>query len=189
MITFTIRGTVGEAESGIGLRGLFVKAYDEDLIFDDLLGSTHTEAGGHFEIVSAAEDFQEFFDAKPDIYIKVLTPDSKTELYSTEKAVRWYAGRLEEFEIDIPRDRLGNHAPERGIRLLDDSGQDRADFDVGESFRIVAEGVQPRTVHDVILSNEGGDELLTSRLLSNAEGIIGPTVIWPQFGLEDPSSH
>ena len=39
MPTFTIRGVVREDESGTGLAGLVVRAYDKDRRSDDLLGS------------------------------------------------------------------------------------------------------------------------------------------------------
>jgi hypothetical protein len=51
MSTFRIRGTVKAAETGVGLSGLFVKAYDKGNLFDDLLGSTYTREGGHFELM------------------------------------------------------------------------------------------------------------------------------------------
>ena len=37
MIRFQLRGVVREADSGVGLPDLFLKAYDKDLLFDDLL--------------------------------------------------------------------------------------------------------------------------------------------------------
>ena len=52
MITFRIRGFLREKETGVPLSGLFVKAYDKDLLFDDLLGSAISDARGHFEIVT-----------------------------------------------------------------------------------------------------------------------------------------
>jgi dienelactone hydrolase len=181
-----MRGTVREAETGIGLVGLFVKAYDKDLLFDDLLGSTYTKEGGRFEIISTPKDFRDLFEVKPDIYFKVFAPDSETLLYSTEKAVRWAAGRIEEFDVLIPRDCLGDLAPTRTVRLFDDHGEERTDLDVGESLTVQVEGLRPETAHDVVLLDESGDELFTNRLMSDREGVIEATTIWPQLGLQDP---
>jgi len=77
MITFRIRGTLTEAETGSPLAGFFVKAYDKDLLFDDLLGSTHAKENGSFEIITEAEDFRDFFEVRPDIYIKIFSPDAE----------------------------------------------------------------------------------------------------------------
>ncbi len=60
MTVFKINGVIREKESGIGIGKLLVKAYDKDLLFDDLMGSTVTRPDGTFEIVSEAEDFRDF---------------------------------------------------------------------------------------------------------------------------------
>lgn len=185
MISVTISGTVFEDEGGIGLPGLFVKAYDEDLVFDDLLGSAYTRADGSFEIVSESRDFREFFDVKPDIYLRVYAPDAETVLYTTEEAVRVDAGRIESFEVRIPRDRLGDQAPEKEIGFEDDRGEERTDFDVGESLSVRIEGVQPTTAHELALLDESGEELFESRLTSDGNGVLGG-ILWPQMGLDDP---
>src|SRR6185369_4223816 len=110
MIRFTIKGVVREAESGIGIPGLFVKAYDKDLLFDDLLGTAITNADGSFEIVSESGDFREFFELRPDLYLRVFRADRKTEIWSSKESVRWQAGRYEEFAVRIPREALGDAA-------------------------------------------------------------------------------
>jgi hypothetical protein len=94
MVTFKIKGVIREKESGVTLPGLFVKAYDKDLLFDDLLGAAVTDAGGRFEIVSEAGDFRDFFETHPDLYFKIFRQTAL--LHSTEDAVRWKAGRLTE---------------------------------------------------------------------------------------------
>jgi hypothetical protein len=187
MIRFSISGTVKEAETGLGLEGLFVKAYDKDLLFDDLLGTALTGPQGEFEIVSQAEDFREFFQTKPDLYLRIFTHDQGRELYSTEDAVRWRAGGYERFEVLIPRERLGEHAPPREVRLLGDDEEARSRFQPGESLRLHARGVRPSTPHTVTVAAEQGEELFTATLLSDAAGEIPPTVVWPLMGLEDPT--
>ncbi|MDR8389525.1 hypothetical protein NC796_00155 [Aliifodinibius sp. S!AR15-10] len=186
MIKFVIRGVVNEAETGVGISGLFVKAYDKDLLFDDLMGTAYTGDDGHFSISSQSGDFREFLDRNPDIYLKVYTPDEERLLYTSEDAVRWRAGEDEVFEVRIPREDLDDLLPRRRVQLLDDRGRERTDFDVGEALTVQIEGLQPATAHDVILQSEDGDELFTSRLMSNRDGVIEGAVLWPQFGLSDP---
>lgn len=184
MLTFKIRGRVAEAETGLGVQGLLVKAYDKDLLFDDLMGTCPSREHGRFEIVSEAEDFRDLLEVKPDIYLRVLDPDG-TELFTTLAAVRWNAGREEEFDVRIPRERLGRHAPHRGLRLTDGEGQTRTDFQVGDSLTLSLDGLAPATAYDVSIRDATGP-LFTSRLLTDAQGRIEPTVLWPLMGLDDP---
>ncbi len=100
---FRIYGKVRESESKIGVPGLIVEALDKDLIFDDRLGSVTTDIDGNFEIRYDKEDFQElFFDQRPDIYLRIKTPDGKL-VYTTEDKVRYGANRTEEFVINLPK--------------------------------------------------------------------------------------
>jgi len=187
MITFKITGTVKVAETGVGLPGLFVKAYDKDILFDDLLGSAITGEGGRFEIISELKDFRDFFDVKPDIYLKVYTRDGKKQLHAVDKGIRWNAGRMEDFDVRIPLKELGQNAPPRKIRLLDERGEERTNYDPGESLVIGIGGVEANAVHEISLSADDG-LLFTSTLLSNTNGEIEPTILWAQFGLSDPRS-
>lgn len=185
MITFRIAGTVKVAETGVGLPGLFVKAYDKDILFDDLLGSAITGEGGRFEIVSEMKDFRDFFDVKPDIYLKVYTRDGTKEMHATEEGVRWNAGKIEDFEVRIPIKELGKNAPRRGVRLLDEEGKARTSYDPGESLIVHIGGLEVDTVHELALSDDEGVLLFTSTLLSNFNGEIEPTILWAQLGLSD----
>ena len=47
--TFQITGRI-IAQAGQGVKGLQVKAWAKDFFFDDLIGSTETDAEGFFEI-------------------------------------------------------------------------------------------------------------------------------------------
>lgn len=76
--------------------------------------------------------------------------------------------------------------PISGVRLIDEFGEERSDFDIGESLTVQIAGLKPETVHDLVLLDEHGEQLFTSSLMSNISGMIEPTVLWPQFGLEDP---
>lgn len=124
---FKITGRVIEKESGLGVPGLMVRAYDRDLLFDDLLGTARTEEEGRFELVYGEKDFRELFERRPDIYLTIYAPPCR-RLMDTRDHVRWNAGKVEHFEISIRRETLGDIAPSRpddevegGIRLSDDA--------------------------------------------------------------------
>ncbi len=186
MIIYKIRGIVKEKESGIPLPGVFIKAYDKDLLFDDLLGSAISDQRGRFEIVSEPEDFRDFFDVRPDIYFKVYRGDRRTLVHTTKDAVRWNARRLSELEILVPGERL--HEPaETEVVLTGDDGTRSEEFGVGDSLTILARGLRPAHAYDIGLYLKG-KELFTSRLLTNLRGEIEPTVLWPQMGFDDPNS-
>jgi hypothetical protein len=96
-------GTVVEEESGKPLEGLFVRAYDKDLISDDHLGDTHTDATGRFEIEYSEVQFRDFNETLPDLYLRIFDASGKRLLHSTERQVRKNALVVERFEIRIPR--------------------------------------------------------------------------------------
>jgi len=100
-------GSVVEAESGRPLEGLLVRAYDKDLIFDDRLGDTHTNAEGRFELSYTEAQFRDFNETQPDLYVKVFDASGKKLLHSTKKQVRRSAELVERYEIRIPRAKLG----------------------------------------------------------------------------------
>ena len=185
MITFRIKGSVRVAETGVGLPGLYVKAYDKDLLFDDVLGSAATDASGRFEVVSEMRDFREFFDVKPDIYLRIYNRGGGRLIHSTEDAIRWNAGHVETFDVLVPREELGEDAPNEGVQLVDDRGEVRNDYDPGESLTVGVRGLEANAVHDLALFDDRGDPLFISSLLSNPRGEIEPTILWPQFGLAD----
>jgi hypothetical protein len=183
-IRFTLVGTVRDAETGIGIPGLFVKAYDKDLLFDDLLGTAITKADGAFEIVSESSDFRDFFERRPDIYLRIfLSADRETEIWSSEEAVRWNAGRYEKFNVRIPHAVLGETGP--SIRLVNDRGEPDAPPQPGESLVLRAAGLRPSALHRVTVRDDAG-EVMTQSILSDRNGEIRDTVIWAQIGLDDP---
>jgi hypothetical protein len=106
VITFSIDGTVTERPSGAPLPGLFVKAFDKDLLFDDLLGSDVSNARGRFRIVTELRDFTDILDKRPDLYFRVYRSDRRTLVHTTERAVRWSAGPFSDVAIQIPWESL-----------------------------------------------------------------------------------
>jgi hypothetical protein len=99
-------GTVVEAESGKPLQGLRVRAYDKDLIFDDKLGDTLTDATGKFEISYTEAHFRDLEETEPDLYIRIYDGSGKKLLYTSEKAVRRNAQITETFDVKISKAKL-----------------------------------------------------------------------------------
>jgi hypothetical protein len=74
------------------------------------------------------------------------------------------------------------------IKITDEAGNSRTEFDAGESLSITATGLRRVAAYDVIVS-AGRQELFSSRLITNMMGEIEPTVLWPQLGMDDPNSE
>ena len=119
---FKITGIVRQQESKAPVPGLLVRAFDKDLFYSDLLGNAITKADGTFSLGYEGRDFQELFDKKPDIYLDVYGSATAEDpglagdkpIYTTRKNVRFHAGHQEFFLIEIPRESLGDDAPEGG---------------------------------------------------------------------------
>lgn len=186
MITFRIQGIVREADSGVPLSGLHLKAFDKDLVFDDLLGFAVTDAQGRFTITTDASDFRDLFETRPDLYFHVSRTPDGPPLYTTEQHIRWNVPAFSNIEIRVPWDCLHDDQAV-SVALIGDDGRARSTFDVGESLRISARGLRPMQTHEVEVSSDR-KRLFTVRLLSDVRGTIAPTVLWPQMGLDDPSS-
>ena len=101
-----VNGSVIEEESGRPLEGLLVRAYDQDLLKDDHLGDTHTNAAGEFAISYTEAQYRDLNETLPDLYLRIYDRTGKRLLHSTENAVRKNALVLERFEIRIPRAKL-----------------------------------------------------------------------------------
>ncbi|MEQ8755801.1 MAG: carotenoid oxygenase family protein [Coleofasciculus sp. G1-WW12-02] len=105
-MSFKVSGCVYESESGSGIPGLVVKAFDQDLIKDDDLGEALTDSQGNFEILYDEKDFGEKFEGNPDLYIVVKTPDRHHVLYTNKKTIRQKATVNEHFKIAITQANL-----------------------------------------------------------------------------------
>jgi hypothetical protein len=80
---FQIVGRILDRNNQNPLPGVRVEAWDKDLIHDDLVGSSVTDADGTFRIEFNADYFSELFgDRKPDLFFRVF--QNGTVLQSTE---------------------------------------------------------------------------------------------------------
>jgi class 3 adenylate cyclase len=103
---FRIVGQLRERESGRALPNLVVRAFDKDMIFDDYLGDARSDTSGRFEIRFTDEFFRGLWDSHPDIYLRVFDASGSRELESTRGSVRWNAGAVESFEVEIPASKI-----------------------------------------------------------------------------------
>jgi hypothetical protein len=102
---FRVSGEMREKGSGPGLGrpllDLVVRAYDADLVADDLLGETRTDADGHFAIVFTRAAFRDVAESRPDLYLVVLDASGERVLHSTRSELRKNAGVDERYAIEI----------------------------------------------------------------------------------------
>ncbi len=94
-----VRGRVVD-ESGNGLDGLTVTIYDEDLFFDDRLGSVKTMNGGYYELRYRTEDFRDLIEARPDLYVQVIDKEGR-QLCPQPAKTRFEAGRREVINLKV----------------------------------------------------------------------------------------
>lgn len=92
MTTSIIKGQIIGAETRQPLAGVRVEAWDKDLLIDDLLGSTVTDAAGGFAMEIDRRYYQEIiFDRRPDVYFKVYREERL--IANTAGQVLWNVGR------------------------------------------------------------------------------------------------
>ena len=99
---FVIRGSVRERETGRPLPDLIVRAFDRDWISDDKVGVGSSNHDGEFEIQFGLEDFRDFIEKRPDLYLRVYDRQGTRLLHDTTDAVRWNASQNERFDVLIP---------------------------------------------------------------------------------------
>ncbi|MCX6238291.1 MAG: hypothetical protein NTY07_12185 [Bacteroidia bacterium] len=184
-LEFKITGIIREHESGQFLPGLHVRAYDKDMLYDDLLGNAVTDKAGHFEMSYAGSDFIELFDKHPDIYFKIMDASGKHVIHTTSDSVRWNAGTEEFFEIEIPLHKLPPKSNSE-ITLIDAQGKHKTEFEAGESLMVNFKGLAPNQSYDMKLLDDKNKEVFTAKLISNRFGVIAPTTLWPDIGIGVP---
>lgn len=80
--------------------GFFVRIYDRDRKYDDLLGESETDANGDFSIIYHERDFKETRENLPELYVMVSDPKGKL-VYSSRDSVRFNSGQSEYFAIKL----------------------------------------------------------------------------------------
>jgi hypothetical protein len=100
--TFVVRGVVEELETGRPLAELVVRAFDKDLLLDDSLGYTNTDAVGRFEIRFESDRFRDLREERPDLFLRVFDKNGTQLLLETSDAIRWDAKLTEEYRLRVP---------------------------------------------------------------------------------------
>jgi hypothetical protein len=103
---YRVSGVIRERGTGRPLRDLVVRAWDADVLADDLLGETPTDADGRFAIVFTQLQFRDLVESRPDLYLTISDPSGSRLLLSTRQAVRHDAGVEERYALEIPPDAL-----------------------------------------------------------------------------------
>jgi 5-hydroxyisourate hydrolase-like protein (transthyretin family) len=78
----------------------FVRVFDRDRKFDDLLGETTTDDQGDFAAVYHQRDFAERGENLPELYLMIYDDDGRL-WYSSREHVRFNAGQAEYFEVQL----------------------------------------------------------------------------------------
>jgi len=103
-LRFRVQGTTEEEETGRPLVGLVVRAFDKDLLFDDALGFSITDERGRFLIQFTEDDFRDFFELDPDLYLEVYDSTGENLLHKTPVYRNFSSG--ERFQLRIPSGKL-----------------------------------------------------------------------------------
>jgi hypothetical protein len=91
--TFRIVGRVID-QTGQGVEGLRVEAWDKDLFFDDLVGNAETGSEGSFEMKFKESYFKEIFARRPDLYFKIFRKDELIPGAEFEVEVQLPTGKI-----------------------------------------------------------------------------------------------
>ena len=97
----TVKGILLNRKDQQPLPNLRIEAWDKDLLFDDFVGESTSDANGEFTLAFRQDRFRElFFDNFPDLYFKVF--EAGTLIYSSEKEVIWnYRSGIQKIELII----------------------------------------------------------------------------------------
>ena len=103
---FLINGTVLDEQTRHPIAGIYIEAWDKDLIYDDLVGATTTNQSGEFQFRFDDTYFQTLFlDRRPDIFFKIL--HNGAVIKSTEDSVLWNVSKPNKpFELLINRSNI-----------------------------------------------------------------------------------
>ncbi len=160
---YQINGRVIDVKSRRGLKGLRVEAWDKDQIFDDLVGSTETDADGRFHIGFDRSYFSElFFDREPDLFFKVFSGGELIK--STQDSVLWNvkAGATS-VEIAVPW---------AGVRPEDGNGQPVSG---GDDYVVTGTVASPDSasvggLHVQLVDRNVGQDVILAETLTDERG-------------------
>jgi hypothetical protein len=95
--TWIVKGTVTDLQ-GKPLVGYTVTIFDKDILRDDVLGVTKTNASGEYTLSYRTQDFRDAFETEPDLYLTVKQGDKTVY---TSKQIWFEAGRVETIDVVV----------------------------------------------------------------------------------------
>lgn len=96
---WTVTGKIVDA-NGKGIENLTVIVKDKDFFKDDLLGSTKTDAHGIYLVSFSKEDFKDFIEKYPELYL-VIKNANGDEIYNGKKEGRAKKRFIELLDVQI----------------------------------------------------------------------------------------
>lgn len=84
-----------------------------------------------------------------------------------------------------PDEHAGSSGQPQGLIMVGAHGERRSTAGPGESLVLAVENLRPQKAHHATVSVDGR-EVFTDTVLTDHQGRIQPTVLWPLLGLEDP---
>jgi len=128
---FVVGGKIVNSQTGQGIKGLRVEAWDKDIHFDDALGHALTDAEGKFDIFYSQGAFSDKSSEKnPDLFFKIFLADKLLE--TTENALIQNAS-LTERQVEIP---IRLHEKQDEVKKFELSGKlnarEAVDFILGK---------------------------------------------------------
>lgn len=106
-----VTGTVTYADTGEPASGVRVEVTDDDLFFDDSLGSATTDEEGRYRIEYTYEDYSDVFEGRPDVFVEVFDQEER-RLTTTQDAVTREAGPEETIHVEVPGSGPGEEPPD-----------------------------------------------------------------------------
>ena len=110
---YKVSGRVLDRKTGRPIPDLGIRGYDRDLIHDDCLGETYTDAYGAYEILFQEADFKGLFEGQPDVYL-VLYSNEGQEVIRTEVVKMPRGRRSVSLNLAIELPDLSEESPKAG---------------------------------------------------------------------------
>lgn len=135
---YKIIGKVIDKSSKTGIKGLLIKAWDADLIVDDLIGGAPTNYDGIFTMEFDISYFKDIFlDRRPDLYFEIYYKG--VCIYSTQNGVMFNL-KPGEHEVELIIDFLALTEEDSEKPVYPNPRQDPnipSDDPVGTGIRII----------------------------------------------------
>lgn len=94
-----ITGKITDSK-GNGIANLKVRFFDKDLMFDDALGETETNADGVYRLIFTKEQFSDIVEKHPELYL-IIEDDAGNRLFDGKREAKGKAGRIELIDVQL----------------------------------------------------------------------------------------